>query len=398
MTQATAEEQVMSKIMKLMALANDDGATPAERKLAEEQADRLMAKHMIDRMEAEEAAKRAGGNQSRKPIVDTWELVLSEHRAEFAGGNYEFDNHVVDMMKYVLKHCNVRVNPDFKYGGKSGYSSREYQIVGFSEDIRYAERIWFNVFKAFISNVNPHWDPEASLGKNAYNYGCAGVQWKHQVLLAEKAGDTRLEFPIKTSWGEPWESSDNKPWWRSVGKLRRECQKYCKENDLMYPYTNGSQLRVVSRVSFARSYRATIKARLDEVRKKAEMHSDIDSNKFAIAVIDTAEKVDEAFYLAFPQYHPDNIKKRREEADFRRACDWASLSPREQQRVLKEEAEEEAKWQRKWEREQRNFKVIREDPSKRINAVAWERGEAAAKSVNLRADEEVKEETKRELT
>lgn len=380
--------------MKLLAMAEDESCTPDERKAFEERADALMAKHMIDRMEAEEALKRAGGDITRKPVVDSWQIQLSAHRSEFTGGNYEFDGHLVDMMKYILKHCNVRVNPDYKY--VTG-NIREYQIVGFTEDIRYAERIWFNVFKAFVGNVNPHWEVSASLGENAYNYACAGVQWKHQVLLAEKAGDTRLEFPIRMG-DVPIESPDNKPWWRSVGKLRRECQKYCKDNELMYPYTNGSQLRVASRVSFARSYRATIKGRLDDMRKKSEKQFDVsDSNKFALAVIDTAEKVDEAFYLAFPQYRPDNVRKRQEEQEFRRACLWASLSPAEQRRVLRDEQREEEKWQRQYEREQRNFKVVREDPAERFNAVAWKRGETAANSVNLRADEEVKEETKREL-
>jgi len=40
---------------------------------------------------------------------------------------------------------------------------------------------------------------------------------------------------------------------------------------------------------------------------------------------------------------------------------------------------------------------VREDPTNRYDAAAWERGRQAGQSVNLRADEEVKEQVRKEI-
>lgn len=414
-------EGVMSRIMKLLNLANDEGATPAERQLAEEQAERLMDKHMVDRYEAEQAAKRMG-HAVRKPILDTWEVPMSAFKTkdtDYATAS-EFDHQVISMMRYVLKHCNVRVNHNFDYAkkvvgeefGVKKYAidrtRRVYKIVGFPEDIAYAERIWFNVFRTFVSNVNPQWDVNQSIEWNAYNFASAGVSWKQQVLLAEAAKDDRIEWPWRYQGEDKTKQffssfqagaaidPGNEPWGRSIHKLKRACKKYCTDQSLAYPYAAGAKLRVASRNSFARSYRQTIINRLDEIRRKAQDGADsVDSNKFALAVRDTAERVDEEFYRLFPEFDPEVQRKREEAIRFQAACEWAALTPQEQKRILEKQAKEHEYWLNAATSARRRYGAVREDPAERYDHAAWQRGQAAAQSVNLRNDAEVKRENRK---
>lgn len=420
-------EGIMSKIMKLLERANHPETPPHEALLAEQMAENLMAKHMIDRFEAEQAAKRKG-ETVRRPVQNEWEMHMTAHHAEkgtdYASGS-EFDHQVIDMMKNVLKHCNVRVHPTWKYAKvivnegtpserlTQDVTRRIYTIVGFPEDIAYAERIWFNVFRTFVQNINPQWDKTASLEYNAYNFASAGVSWKNQVLLAETAGDDRLEWPWRYQGDDrkkPFYSSfqagalidpGNDPWGRSIHKLKRACKKYSDEHNVAYPYAGGAKLRIASRSNFAQSYHHTISKRLVELREEAGHSEGVSGDKFALAIRDTEQRVDEEFYRLFPEYDPENIKRRAEEDAFARACSWAALSPEEQAEVLRQQQESMASFIRQREQEarraRRSYGRVRENPAERYDAAAWERGRKAANTVNLRADAEVKTPTKREI-
>ena len=135
---------------------------------------------------------------------------------------------------------------------------RIYQIVGFRDDITYAERIWFNVFKTFVSNVNPRWDVDKSLEFNAYTFASAGVSWKDQVLLAEKAKDDRLDWPwryqcddpdgdffVRYEWSVRPVDPGNVPWGRvSTGALSVRKQMACDAARSGLPVcVGGSELR-----------------------------------------------------------------------------------------------------------------------------------------------------------
>ena len=400
-------ENIMARINKLLLLAADEGASPHERELAEERAEKLMAQHMIDEHEARQAAER-GGNRVRTPVTESWSVNFAEQRSEAVNDQWEFDNQVVDMMMYILDHCNVRVNTNWRY--REG--QRIYQIVGYKDDITYAERIWFNVFKTFVNNVNPQWDINKSIEYNAYVFASAGVSWKNQVLLAEKAKDTRLKWPwryqdqdqaemfyTKLGWkvGEAIDPG-NTPWGQSIHKLKRACKKYCDSKDLKYPYAGGTQLRIATRNSFARSYRATIKKRLDDIRKIAqEGEEHVDANKFALALVDTRDRVDAEFYRVFPEFDPEVKRQKDAQRDAERQAKWDALSDAEKAKIVRDRLREEERWRKRQATARVRYRAIREDPTTRYDAAAWSRGQTAAQSVNLRADDEVKEQNRKEI-
>jgi hypothetical protein len=404
------KESIMELINKLLVLAGDERTPEHERKSAEEKAERLMAKHMIDEWEARQAAERSG-TRVRTPIVEEWAVNFAASATEAVADQWEFDHQVKDMMMYVLEHCNIRVNTSFRY--RDG--QRVYQIVGFKDDITYAERIWFNVFKTFVTNVNPHWDVSKSLEINAYNFASAGVSWKDQVLLAEKAKDTRLEWPWRYQNTDPDESDGhpytrwsyrvgetmdpgNTPWGRSIHKLKRACKKHCETTGAPYPYAGGSKLRIATRNSFARAFRATIRSRLDEIRKLAtEAEEHVDTGKFALALVDTRERVDAEFYKVFPEYDPEVRRRKEEQRQAEAQAAWDSLTQAERNKIERDRAREHAKWARRAANARTRYRAIREDPADRVDHAAWARGTKAAQSVNLRADEEVKDQVRKEI-
>ena len=404
------KESIMELINKLLVLAGDERTPEHERKSAEEKAERLMQKHMIEEWEARQAAERSG-TRVRTPVCEEWAVNFAESAHEAVNDQWEFDHQVKDMMMYVLEHCNIRVDTSFRY--RDG--QRIYQIVGFKDDITYAERIWFNVFKTFVTNVNPHWDVAKSLEYNAYVFASAGVSWKDQVLLAEKARDTRIEWPWRFQNDDPDEKNghpytrwsyrvgetmdpDNVPWGRSIHKLKRSCKKHCDANSLSYPYAGGSKLRIATRNSFARAYRATIKSRLDEIKKLAtESEEHVDAGKFALALVDTRERVDAEFYKVFPEYDPEVRKREREERQRKAQEAYDNLTAAEKARIARDEARERAKWEKRAATARTRYRAIREDPTNRVDHAAWARGTKAAQSVNLRADEEVKKQDRKQL-
>jgi hypothetical protein len=386
---AKASDKVMSRIMKLLDKANHANTPPAEAKLAEEHAERLMAQWQIDRMDLTVEEKS-------KVETDYWDLRVGDVKGEFAA-------HMSSLMKEVLKHCGVRVNEKFTYPkddeGVTDWGTRRYQIVGFPEDMAYAERIWFRVFKEFVSNLAPKWSKDATIAQNAYSLVNAGFEWQQIVLMANAAGDERM--PVSElercgdyrsrNYGKQIPVKGNRPLIRGIQMLRKGHKEECERRGESAAYRKGANLRAASRTSYAMSFNSTIRQRLAEMRK-ATKETVSDKDKYALAVRTTAEQVDEEFYRLFPEYDPKVQEERRKREEFLRACNWASLSPEEQKRILREDEAAERRWQARMNRARNNHRAMYRDNT---DYAAWERGRRSAQSVNLRDDGEVKNKAKK---
>ena len=368
-----AEQKVMSRVMKLLELANDPNATKAERDLAQEHADRLMAQHMIDRMDLKPEEKS-------KVVQDTWDLRVGD-------AGTEFHYHVIELMGIVLKHCGVRLHPKYTYAkdaeGRADWQTRRFTVVGFPEDMAYAEQIWFRVFRDFVMNVNPQWDVSKPLSENVYAFIKAGFSWIDTYRIGRKA--QYPEWPEKMPNGGP--------------RLRTAYKEALAKRGESFQKT---RTRDAYRATFVQSYGSTIRRRLMELRDKAK-ETVSDADKFALAVRTTKEQVDEEFYRLYPEYDPAVIKRIREAEEFEAACMFAALSPEEQKAVIamaeKEQAEYERKYQarlRRAERARRNYGTVREKAT--YDHAAWERGREVGNKVNLNVDPEVDEKKRGELS
>lgn len=371
-----ADQKIMNRVMALLERAAHPATPPAEAKLCEEKADALMAQHMIDRMDLTVEEKS-------KIIKTTWDVRINDAGSD----SYEFYSTIMALLRNVLLHCGIRLNPRVEYAkdeaGKIDWNRKRLILVGFPEDISYAEQIWFTIFKTFIMNVNPQWDLSKSLGENVYDQINAGKTWR---VIQDMAYDARPDhYGLAGKFADaPCKSGGpilNKAY-KAVLKERGEENGVTRRNKAY-------------RASFARSYSATIGERLSVMRAKAK-EAVSDSDKFALALRDTKEQVDAEFYRLFPEYDPEVRRRMAEQEAAEAAAEFAKLSPEEQARKLKQQADEEARWARRSRRARSNYGRVRE--SDRTDMAAWRRGKSVADAVNLRVDAKVKSNKKGELS
>lgn len=374
-----AEQKVMSRVMKLLELSNDPNTSEHERQLAADHAERLMAQHMIDRMDLK-------AENPTKVVTDTWTVRIGE-----AGG--EFSYHIIELMGQVIRHCGARMHPRSVYaeredGNGKDYSTKVYTVIGFPEDMAYAEQVWFRVFRGFISNVNPSWDSSKPLAENVYHFVNAGFSWGEIHGKATGAGNPLPEL-LKGGGA----------------KLRSLHKEECARRNEPYGKT---RTRDAYRATFVQSYGATIGRRLLAQRKQAT-ESVSSADKYALAVRTTKERVDEEFYRLWPEYDPAVIKRMRDAEYQQRVDDFNSLSSEDQKALIQyaEDCAEETRkaneeYDRKWEARQRaaekrrrNYGAVRERVT--FDQAAWDRGHASASKVNLNNDAEVKDGKKGEL-
>jgi|SRR6516165_855306 hypothetical protein len=326
------KDQAIQRVMKLLALAADENATEAERELAAQNAENLMAQHMIDRFND---LKDLGSQAKTKPIKDTWTVTLGRE-------NREFNSAVRSLIIAILKHNNIRFYPRLAWGtdenGHTDYDTEVWTIVGYPEDIAYAEAIWFRVFREFVMSVNPSWNASQSLGYNLFHLTRAGLKWNEIWKIAYRNG-ADVPDPATNSY------SANSP-----SMLKREVKKYMREAGLG-DYTPHTQRHKAYRSSFAESFAGTISQRLRTMRAAAEK---VTVGDLLPALRSTAKYVDEEFERLFG----DEIRK-----------------------MMAEDAAYRAKLPR------RRYRIKASD---NYDETAWERGNAAAQKVNLRADGEVR--------
>jgi len=398
-----ADEKIMTRVMKLLDLAADAGATEHERELAAEQAERLMAKHMIDRMEAEKAARREG-RAERKPEKAKWDIRIGFSDNGARQQSNEYGSTIINLAVDVLVHCGIRVHPRAEYpksedGRITDFNTRVLTLVGFSEDMSYAEKIWFRVYKEFVTNVSPQWiDGKDKLGENVYNFQKAGFKWEQIWRAAwnyqQKMRESNPHWSYITATGRGREIVD--PYHNKYcPTLKASAKEYCAS--IGEAYTGHTQRHEAYKTSFARSYQSTISQRLRKLRDEAGKGDDgVDSNQFALAIVDTKERVDEEFYRLFPEHDPRVQQRKRDEEAFAAACAFASLPEEEQLRLVEEEAAaREARYQqmlKESKRARRNYGTYRESTTNNIDESAWRRGQSAANRVNLRNDAEVRKE------
>lgn len=377
-----AEQKIMTRIMRLMERANHPETPEAERVACMDRAEEMMARHMIDRMDLKPES-------TSKVVADTWDIMWGDIDGEFR-------YHVQDLVLMVVKHCGIRVHPDIGYArdenGRTEMPLRKrFKLVGFPEDMMYADQIWFRVFKEFVSNISPKWDASKPLAENVYQFARAGLSWGQIHSAASNAREDRYGLPELLNGGG--------------AKLRNLYREECQRRGEEY---NKTRTHEAYRATFVQSYSATIGRRLRDMRDSAKEHI-ADNDKFAVALRSTQERVDEEFYRLYPEYDPAVIRRMKDAEAAEILAQWHALSDDDKRAVAAyAEAEREQiskandEWERKWrareargQRARRNYGAVRERVT--FDQTAWDRGNSVASKVNLNVDAEVKDHKKGEL-
>lgn len=338
MTSIEKNESLINRINKLLALAMDSGASEHERKRAQERADELMARHAIDRMDLTVEEKG-------KVIIEEFTISVLD---------LAFREHLVDMMSHIVMHANCRAV-------RQGFGlTPKFQIVGFPEDVKYAQRLWFIAFSEMAAHINPRWDDAISFDTNVHRLVKAGWKWDQINDIAVKHG------------GEPKSN-----WLRNA--YNRECKRLGE--------SNGKATRHLAyRTSYVEGFVTEVARKLRDMRAKTK-ETIGDNDRFALAVRSTKEQVDEEFYLLFPHLKPMSQEERNEYMKKWRAQEQAKLAGMTaDQRAAYDRAR-----RKEAERARRRYDNMRNsvyDPN------GWSAGSAAGKKVDFNDSTKIKTEKK----
>lgn len=254
----------LNKVRQLVERANDPRMeNENERAHFRQKAEYLMRKYRIaeedllaqDPKSAEPMKKKMVllGDSYRNPFVN-WYFSLFAEVAEHTGCEY--------VARYERNDKTNKV-------GLCGY------LVGYEGDVMYAELLYTDAYMTFGSHVDPTYDSSKSERENIY--------------VLRRSGMPRKDV-AQAIWGQ-WTHANS----AKVGRIfREECVARGENPDLMGRGFDNE----VYRESYARNFVNRLGDRLRAARRAEDEHGG------AIVLHGRKERVQEAFWTAFPEQRP----------------------------------------------------------------------------------------------
>lgn len=318
------EERILERVRKLLDRANHPGTPEPERDACIAKADGLMFKHAIDQAMLDANAK----SDMRTPVSVTFR-AYSE--SEF---KYKFQTMMSNLATTV--RCRVAL----KWNG-------DVIVVGMADDVEFYEMVWTTIYLSFTSKINPKWNDDLSFDHNVYNFKKAGYKWPE---ICSKARANNHHVP-----------------WPDGGALIRAYKRHAKLAGDTHQVT--TQRHAAYRESFTEGFVREICAKLEQMREDQSEVSRTGQPGTELALRGVQDRVDEAFYEAFPNLRPmsdeeaERIRRDRAEAKRREQeeleAKLAAMTPaqrrawdREQEAERRREERENARYWRQYQREQ----------------------------------------------
>jgi hypothetical protein len=222
-------------------------------------AEALMVKYRIEQEET-----IAKDPQSAKPIQVDIDLCGF-------GSKYRTQYH--HMWYYIAQHTGVREYVEYVY--TDGGTIMRAHVVGYEEDIRYAEMLFTSARLVFMEKLEPKIDRSLSDQVNVYRLRSAGIE---RVRIAEMM----------------WDNAD-KLFLGRVGRLyKAECEERGEEALLSGRGVTGKAYRE----QYAEQFVSTLRMRLFYARQAAE------ASGGGLVLHGRNERLKEAFYTFYPNQRP----------------------------------------------------------------------------------------------
>lgn len=228
-----------------------------------EMAEKLMAKFRID-----QADLLARDELTETPFNKAFVLLGDDRNTTFDGWCYT-------LFQQIAEHCECKTYGLYKWDPESRRTRLQVTIVGYANDVQYAELLWTSAYLAFTAHVDPRPNPELSERENIYRMRKSGMPRKDVAALL---------------WGQ-WTHSNS----AKVGRIFKE--EAARRGEDASAMTRGFDHEVY-REAYAREFVWTVTDRLREARDAAL------SSGGAVSLHGRAEKVLEAFYTVFPELRP----------------------------------------------------------------------------------------------
>lgn len=342
-----ATEKIISRIQKLMALAEHANTSDTEREAFLDKADELMARHMVD-----EALLRQSQSPEERRTPVTVEVQLLDQASI-----------------YTYKMRTVAEQMARTVGVRIAFKAGRQVLVGYSEDVSWMQILFTNAQLTFLSRVSPKWDAALTVEENVAQLRESGKDWYTVNCVGYRAG----------AWTRP-------PVPGEANHIVAMYQRHCKA-------TGAVPVKIYRhdayRNTFAEAFISRICSRLETMRE-ARFASATEPGT-GLALRQVQEDVDAAFYAAFPNLNPEAREARiqaQRDADARMRAEeqerLAAMTPAARLRHERQQAEQRARDARL------NAKYWRRDDaerSRRYDGTGARAGTAAADAVNLSTDE-----------
>lgn len=336
-----AEERIAAKIEALFARARDEeGTTEAERDACLSKAEALMMKYNIDSA----ILDMDGSNKSGRVIT---RITLSRLDGEFC---YDLE----DLRLSLYQHARCA----------TAYADGGRQVVGYEDDIRFGDLLWAKVQMDFTSRMRPVWSKSRSFEENVYLLKESGKSWMEVVYAENRA--LGVESKLTEKSGSKLRTA-YRNWAKMIGQDSRQVDARGRVAHAQNPKK--------WREGFMMSYTETVGNRLWKMRMQAEADNP-PGKEGEVALLHDADRVKAHLWDLFPDLHPDEVKRRSDEA-------WQKEEERRAKLTDKERRREDEKRERENRRWERSYKPRTIDPR------GWQAGHSAAQKVDLSTDDRI---------
>lgn len=389
-----AEDKILERVTKLLALAEHPNTPAAEAELALEQAHRLMIKHAIA-----EAVVRQNQTKSERRAIGNKIIEVS-----FGTFSYQMRTMLLEIVR--TNRCTAAWIPE------------GIHVFGADEDLRWTEMLYNMLHLQLLRKIDPKWDANLSYDHNVYNFKTAGFKWKQINMIAVKNGAKDFaeyedyQFKIRASKDESGNLIPDH--WSRInqlgsGELRVLSHEYSDENGHGYLIVQRATGKLKSgmltaykrhckligdsdfvttqntrsfRLQYADAFVNQIAQRLKAIRDQND--SEMDSIPgAALALRSMFEEAEDEMYLMYPNLSPEELARLREEQIRKRD----ELLRREQEELDAMTPAQRDKFLEKRERERRRAAARNEryweQEARKQDSTAHARGRAAANEIDL---------------
>jgi hypothetical protein len=281
--------EMLEKVRKLLAKANDSGVTEPESESFRQKADEIMTAYAIEAWEIEMAKEGTRSKPLKRDFDFSWYQESLDTPLRSALWTIWWE---------VSRHCRV-----VTVTMKRDVSAKSMPVIGMESDLDYFDMLFTSLMLQLSMKSDPRPSDKLSLEENLAAMREAGFGWDkitRRLIEAGLVDDPEPELPFprdRADW--KWACRDR---FLLSERLVRRYRSWCKENNRPQTYTNVKTYRE----HFAAGFAGAIGERLYQMRRESERVYDADhsGNSAAIAIRDIRQVVQEAVWEFYPEFRP----------------------------------------------------------------------------------------------
>jgi hypothetical protein len=281
--------EMLEKVRKLLAKANDASVGEQESEAFRQKADEFMTAYAIEAWEIEMAKEGTRAKPIKRVFDYSWFTDTHDSPLRNALWNIWYDT---------ARHCRV-----VQVSSKRDYGAKEIPVIGMEADLDYFDMLFTSLMLQLSMKSDPKPSERLTLEENLAAMREAGFGWDKITRRLIEAGlvddpNPGMPFPAKRA---DWKIMTRERFLLSE-RLVKRYRDWCAATDRPQTYTNVKTYRE----HFAAGFSSKIGERLVKMRRESERVYDAGhtGNSAALAVRDIRVVVQEAVWDFFPDLKP----------------------------------------------------------------------------------------------